>query len=154
MQPVFVGLAMIPVPALGLLLIIELTYMVAITVPYLKHKHLKSLLLWLPKIAQSLLLLGIESMLLLFYLKLEDVSLPLKRSSQKIITSTIFVSNMLEYIFLILNIYLLIKLTLAQKKRIKTDKKYQKHIESKNSALVYKDPLSSLPPGSGSNQIG
>lgn len=51
MQVIFVGFALIPIPGLAILLSIEIIYLVSTIGVYIKHRHLKSILLLIPKVA-------------------------------------------------------------------------------------------------------
>lgn len=85
MQVILIGLAMTPVPGICVLLILELAYMAIIIVPYLKHRHLKSLIILIPKVIQSLLILALEIMILVYYNKLQSKEISLTKSQQNIL---------------------------------------------------------------------
>lgn len=53
----------------------------------------------------------------------------------------VFVSNILEYCFLILHVYLITKMALESRKRKKVDENFKIRIEERNSVLVYKTPV-------------
>ena len=50
----------------------------------------------------------------------------------------LLVSNIVEYLSLALNIFLIIKTTINQRRRKKTDERYRKYVEDSNSVFVYK----------------
>ena len=78
MQVFFVGLSPFPVSCYVGLLLVELLYIAANLVPYLKSRHLKSVFMLIPKIVQSLFLIAIEAILLYSYMRLPSQSLPIQ----------------------------------------------------------------------------
>lgn len=139
MQLVFVSMALSVLPALATLILLELLYLAICILPYFKHKHLKNCLILIPKITQSVFLLLLEIVLLASYTSLTSQGFSLGPKQQNFLTQLIFYSNLIEYIFLALNIYLVIKLTLEQKKLQKTNQDYKRWVENSNSVLVYKN---------------
>ena len=81
MQVLLVSLSNFPVPALVMLLILELSYLGVSVVSYVNKKHLKSFFLLLPKIIQSLLIMIVESCLLLGFIGLENRNFALSPES-------------------------------------------------------------------------
>jgi hypothetical protein len=47
-------------------------------------------------------------------------------------------SNILEYVFLVLNIIYALRLAWEIKKNLKADSRYKEYVENQNSVLVYK----------------
>ena len=80
MQTVFVGMAMVPIPGLATLLSVEIIYLASTVGPYLKHRHLKTVLLLIPKVTQSCILLVLEIFLLSFYSRLQQKNYSLTKS--------------------------------------------------------------------------
>ena len=58
-------------------------------------------------------------------------------SEQRTLSTLLFVSNMVEYLFLALNILLVAKMTMEQRRRKKTDERYRKYVEDSDSVFVY-----------------
>lgn len=54
------------------------------------------------------------------------------------------ISSFVEYLFLGLSAFLILKMTLASRKKAKTDIGYKKYIESKNSVIIFKEGRKSL----------
>lgn len=92
----------------------------------------------IPKVLQSILLLILETFILFSYTKLKDKNFSLSVSHQERLTKLIFISNMVEYAFLAMNIYLILKTVIVQRKRKTADERYKRYIEDSNSVLVYK----------------
>jgi hypothetical protein len=109
MQLAFVGLACMVIPALSFLITIELLYTWLNIHLYLRDRHLKNCLLLIPKITQSVLLLILEAILLISFTKLEKKAYAIKESHQNDITKFILISNIIEYVFLLLYIYSIVK---------------------------------------------
>lgn len=128
MQLVFVGMAMIPIPGLASLLLIESLYLASTLGVYLKHSHLKNLLLLIPKVSQSLILIILEIFLLVFYSRLENKFLSLTKSQQTKIGSLIFFSSIIEYLFLGLHIFWIVKILLEKRKKEMTDMEYKDYV--------------------------
>lgn len=80
MQLVFVGMAMIPMVGLVTLLLIEAIYLACTLGFYLRHRHLKSILLLIPRVAQSCTMLIMQIFLLVFYSKLQEKDFSLTKS--------------------------------------------------------------------------
>lgn len=80
MQLIFVGMAIIPIPALATLVSLELLYLASSLGVYLKHRHLKSVILLIPKVIQSLILMVLEVFLLIFYSALQKKEFSLTKS--------------------------------------------------------------------------
>ena len=131
---------MLAIPGLVVLLAFEIVYLGYQVVPYWKHRHIRSVLTLIPKITQSVILLGIEILILTYYAQLQDQDFSLTKSQQNRLTKVIFVSNITEYAFLILNLLLIARTNIDQRRRKKLDERYKKHIEDCNSVFVYKKP--------------
>lgn len=138
MQSAFVGLPCLVIPALSLLIAVELLYTWVNLRIYFRSKHLKSCLLLIPKVTQSLLLLVLEGIFLWTYIKLEKKAFAITESHQHLITKFIFVSNIVEYLFLVFYIYTIVNSFLEHKRKEKASKLYKKYSEEQSSALVYK----------------
>lgn len=139
MQLVFVGMAMIPLPGLASLLSVEALYLFGTLVVYLKQRHLKSILILIPKVVQSLLLLAIEILLLVFYSQLKKKDYALAKSQQSKLGTLIFISNIVEYVLLGLYILVLVTAAFKNRRRQKMDSSFKKHIAERNSILVYRN---------------
>lgn len=50
----------------------------------------------------------------------------------------ILYSNILEYVFLVLNIILIVKIAFSDRQRLKRDPKYKKMMENKSKVIIYK----------------
>lgn len=140
MQVILVGLALVPIPALITLITIEITYSVSTISFYSKHQHLKSFFLVVPKIGQSLALLFVEILILASYRGLQVPRFHLSESSQKLIINAIFYSNLVEYGFMALHIFLIIRFMLSERKRKRTDPEYKSQIEKQQQFLIFIDP--------------
>lgn len=138
MQLFFVGMAMIPTPALISLLIVEIVYLISSLGIYLKHRHLKSIIILIPKVTQSLLLIGLEVFLLAFFSKLQNKNYSLTKSQQIKLGHIILFSNIAEYLFVGLSIFMLIRVALSNRRREKSDNSYREYIKNKNSIFVFK----------------
>ena len=132
-------MAMIQTLGIWTLIFLELAYLAALIIPYWKHRHLKTILLFVPKILQAVLMLIVECLILAYYSGLREKELSLTTSEQKQLTTLLFISNIVEYVFLALNIFLLAKMFLEQRNRKKSDERYRKHVEDSNSVFVYKE---------------
>ena len=117
MQLVFVGMAMIPIPGLATLLSVEVLYFVSTVVVFARHRHLKSILLLIPKVSQSCILLALEIFLLVFYSRLRNKDFSLTKSQQSTLQTLIFFSNIGEYVFLRIQIFSLVNVGLDTRRR-------------------------------------
>jgi hypothetical protein len=72
---VLVGVPFMPAFQLLLLIVLELLYFATSSGYYLIKKHIKNIVLLIPKIWQSLFLLTIELVILITYLRLDDKKL-------------------------------------------------------------------------------
>lgn len=138
MQLVFVGMAMIPIAGLVTLLGLELVYMGVTIVLFLKHRRLSNLILAIPKFIQSVLLMLVEILLLLYFAKLQKAEFSLTKSQQKNLTNLIFASNLVEYAFLGLGIFIIAKIYCDRNKKQMADARYKRYLRDRTSALVYK----------------
>ena len=138
MQVILVGFNKSPVPAFFLLLSLELAYLGINVVYFFKHQHLKSIILLIPKIAQPLALILAEVVMLVNLLGFEDKNSTLTEPTQRFLIKVILYSNILEYVFLVLNIILIIKIALSDRQRMKSDSEYKKMMESKSKVIIYK----------------
>ena len=132
MQLILVGFSKIPAVAFFFLIPLELAYLGVNLIYFCKHRHLKSLILLIPKVAQPIALILAETIMLGGLLGFEDKNSSLSEGTQNFLIKLILYSNLLEYIFLALNIFLIIKLALSDRQRMKTDPEFKKMIESKN----------------------
>lgn len=71
-QIVFVGLANYPQAALIILLSTETGFIAFIILVEVRLKHLKSILLLIPRVVQSLLIITLEAFFLVYFLRLDD----------------------------------------------------------------------------------
>lgn len=138
MQLILVGFNKSPVVAFLFLIPLELVYLGINTVYFCKHKHLKSIILLIPKIAQPLALILAETIMLFGLLGFKDKTSSLSESTQRFLINLILYSNILEYIFLVLNIFLIIKIACSDRQRAKTDPEFKKMVEAKNQVIVYR----------------
>lgn len=140
MQLVIIGLTASPMPALIIMLVLELVYLGFNVIYFCKHRHLKSIILLIPRIAQPLALITAESLLLYNLLQFKSKAWALSESLQKFLIRLIFISNILEYIFLVLNIILIIKTSISDKKLMQSNPDYKRIMESKNDVIIYREP--------------
>lgn len=141
MQVFFVGLSSFPVICLIGLLILEVVYMGSNLFCYIKYCHLKSFLMIIPKITQSIFLLLIESLMLNSYLRLVDNNFPLPENTQNSLSTLFMVSNFVEYAVLLLTIVMIVRMFCQEKSRKQVDPNYKVYIEEKDSFLIYKKPI-------------
>lgn len=71
-QLLLVGLGRFPTTALIFLLVVELSYLAFNIISFCKYKHLKSVILLIPKIAQPIALIVTEGYLLYNIFKFEE----------------------------------------------------------------------------------
>lgn len=140
MQLIIISLIKSPIPALFMMLVLELVYLGFNVAYFCKYRHLKSFLLLIPRIAQPIALITAEGLLLYNLFKFEDKAWTLNEGAQKFLIKLIFCSNILEYIFLALSIFLMIKIAISDKKLKQSNPEYKKIIESKSEVIVYRDP--------------
>lgn len=69
---ILVSLPFMPSFQLSLLILLELFYMGTNVTKYIKEKHIKSLVLLIPKVFQSFFLLFLEFLFLLNFMKLDN----------------------------------------------------------------------------------
>lgn len=110
-----VGLNKSPVAAFCLLIPLELIYLGINTSYFLKHRHLKSIILLIPKISQPLALILVETTILLGMLGFKDKTSTLSEPTQRFLIKVILYSNLLEYVFLAMNIFLIIKIAFQER---------------------------------------
>ena len=137
-----VGLSTSITTVLVLLLTLELAYFTFVLAQYCKYRHLRSFILLVPRVSQSISLILIEFIFLILHLKLLDRFNPLKNSSQDLLFRVFFYSNLIEYAILALNIYLLVETQLSERKKKKTSDKYKEYVEEKSSAFIYQKNIS------------
>lgn len=142
MQVLFVGLSAFPVSCLVGLILVELLYVVANVIPYVKSRHLKSVFMLIPKVSQSAFLLTIEAILLFSCLNIPSPSLPLKANTQLTLSKIFMISNFAEYAVMLLNLYMIVKMFCYERRRKQSDPSFKTYLEQRESFLIYKKPES------------
>jgi hypothetical protein len=140
MQIILVAMATLPITSLCMLMSLEAIYTILNLVHYFKNKHLKTFLLLIPKIVQSLLILTVEICLLSTHAKQKNWKFPLNVSSQETIIKAVMISTFIEYGLLAIYIIVILKTTIQDRNRKKTDKEYKEFEEQKNQFILYKKP--------------
>jgi uncharacterized membrane protein len=138
MQILLVSMATFPIACLTSLVVLEVLYTGLNLLHYFKNKHLKTFLLLIPKIVQSLLILTVEICLLSTHAQQKNWKFPLSAASQDTIIKAIVISTFIEYGLLAINIIVIIKTTIQDRNRKKTDKEYKEFQEQKNQFIQYK----------------
>lgn len=137
MSLLFVSTATIPIVGLASLVLLEFLYLVALLISHYRYRHLRSMIVLLTRVSQSALLLTLEIILLKSYSQLQNQTFSLNKSDQTKLGSLVFASNIVEYIFLAFNIFMIVKLGIQDRKRKKTDGQYLRHVQESESLFVY-----------------
>ena len=127
-QIVFVGLANYPQAALIILLSTETGFIAFIILVEVRLKHLKSILLLIPRVVQSLLIITLEAFFLVYFLRLDDKKQELPETAQLRIIKLILIANFVEYAIMILELFTIIRQIIAHRKGLK-DPIYKQFIE-------------------------
>lgn len=143
MQLVFAGMAMTPVAGLVTLILIEVLYLGSTLGLYLRRRHLRSVVLLIPRVAQSFIMLVLQFLLLTFYTKLQETDFSLSKTQQSSLGNLIFISNIFEYLFLGLNIFLVVKMALETRRKQKANSHYREYLQNRSSVIVYRKVIPS-----------
>lgn len=142
---VLLGIPFMPPLQLILLILSEIIYFISSSGYYLKKKHIRSLILLLPKIWQSLYLLAIEVIILTAYLKLEDKKNDnFGKKTQKFLVNFIVIGTIAEYFILAFNITFMIYTIYLEKKVLKTDARAAEKIIKSKEFFLYLENMSQL----------
>lgn len=125
-QVIVVSTATWPVVGCCMAMLLELLYITVNFFSYLNHKHIRSVFLLIPRLTQSLILFAIESLLLLSYSNLETSHQALSSSRQNTIIWIIAGANFAEYLFLLLNLFVIVKSLVSDYRRKKVDPAFKK----------------------------
>lgn len=130
MQTILVGLASHPQVALAILVVAELSFLAYILITEIKFRHLRSVLLMIPRLVQTFFLVSLETYLLISYMMLKDKRMALPEGVQRRIIQIILISNYSEYAIILLEIFLILKsliITCKAKKNPKFAEFWDKH---------------------------
>lgn len=142
MQIIIVAFCSFPIPALSILIGLESVYVVCNIIQYSKNQHLKSFLLLVPRIVQSLLILTVEFCLLIPYWKLWRKDFSLSQSSQNTLMTATMISSFVEYGLLAINLGVIIWKSVSERKLKKANIDYKKFTEKKSQFLEFKSKSS------------
>ena len=128
MHMILVSVPLMPKVGLFMLCGIEGGYVILTLYQYIKSRHLKSFLLLIPKLAQSLFLLVIEGYILKSFWDLEEPKLAIPVANQQILIKMILIASFAEYGFLLINIFYIVQMLCLEWKKKKKDPDYKKKI--------------------------
>jgi hypothetical protein len=134
-----------PALQLILLMILEIVYFVSSSGYYFKKKHIRSLILLLPKIWQSLYLLIIEIIMLVAYCKLDDKKIDtFGKKTQIFLVNFVMIGTIAEYVILGLNITFMIFTIYLEKKVLKNDPRAAEKIIKSKEFFIYEEKIDIL----------
>jgi hypothetical protein len=114
---ILVALPFMPGFQLSLLLMLEIGYLATNVTKYMQQKHIKSLVLLIPKVFQSAFLFLVEFTFFVNYQKLKNKKFAFTAGTQRFLVKTIMYGTFAEYGFLIINISYMVYILFLEKKK-------------------------------------
>lgn len=129
---IFICLPFTPRFGMILMLVVEISYLFQNVRQYIRKRHLKSLIMLIPRVVQSLALIFLQFTILITYTQLENLKMPLGQGTQKLLVNFILYCTYFEYLILAVNVAYIVYSLRTEMKKKKSDPAYKNYLENRD----------------------